>query len=92
MRQKPKVELYKELKLTNPSKETVQDDELNIERIVDGWTSNDNTSPSHNGDKTRPKMRKHVRRKQLLQFDKSYRPAFYGIWPKKRYLSWFHLL
>ncbi|GAB4835346.1 hypothetical protein Ancab_000257 [Ancistrocladus abbreviatus] len=22
--------------------------------------------------------------KQLLQFDKSYRPAFYGIWPKKR--------
>lgn len=28
---------------------------------------------------------KGLRRKQLLQFDKSFRPAFYGVWPKKRY-------
>lgn len=85
LRQKPKVSLYKELKLTTP-KEIVQDDELNIERIVDGWTD---SSPScHSVDETHPKTGKHMQRKQLLQFDKSHRPAFCGVWPKKRYLCW----
>ncbi|KAI4342863.1 hypothetical protein MLD38_027430 [Melastoma candidum] len=83
MRQKPKVQLYKELKLTT-TKEIVHDDELNIERIVDGWT--DSTSLCHGGDETCPKTRKHVQGKQLLQFDKSHRPAFYGAWPKKSHV------
>ncbi|KAI4304179.1 hypothetical protein MLD38_039728 [Melastoma candidum] len=83
MRQKPKVQLYKELKLNTP-KEIVMDEELNIERIVDGWT--DRTSLCHSGHETLPKTRKHMRRKQLLQFDKSHRPAFYGVWPKKSHV------
>ena len=27
---------------------------------------------------------KYSRGRQLLQFDKSHRPAFYGVWPAKR--------
>ncbi|KAI4312817.1 hypothetical protein MLD38_037608 [Melastoma candidum] len=51
MRQKPKVQLYKELKLTT-TKEIIHDDDLNIERIVDGWT--DSTSLCHGGDENLP--------------------------------------
>ncbi|KAL9234852.1 hypothetical protein vseg_009673 [Gypsophila vaccaria] len=84
MRQKPKTELIKELKLTNNG-EQVRDDDMCVDSLVDaceekssdGKLCYDNTSVSSLG------TRRCLRRKQLLQFDKSNRPAFYGIWPKK---------
>ncbi|KAK8477423.1 hypothetical protein V6N13_042800 [Hibiscus sabdariffa] len=69
MRKKPKIELFKELKLT--ANKRLSHDELNVERLVDGW------------EEQSPDVKKCCVRKQLLQFDKSHRPAFYGIWPKK---------
>ncbi|XP_030472285.1 chromatin assembly factor 1 subunit FAS1 [Syzygium oleosum] len=87
IRRKPKTEIFKELKLTTPNsvKGAAQDDELNLEKIVSGWNEriSDDASICKAGDKSHLGMRKCVRRKQLLQFDKSHRPAFYGIWPAK---------
>ncbi|KAI4385648.1 hypothetical protein MLD38_003644 [Melastoma candidum] len=80
MRQKTNVRLYTELKLI--IKEIIHDDELNIESIIEGWTD----STCHGGDETCPKTGKHLQRKQLLQFDKSHRPAFYCAWPKKSHV------
>ncbi|KAK9291305.1 hypothetical protein L1049_019250 [Liquidambar formosana] len=85
IRRKPKTELIKELKLTN-TRGPVRDDELNMEKIVDGWeeTRSDDRLCHINADSSLPDAQKCNRRsKQLLQFDKSHRPAFYGIWPKK---------
>lgn len=86
-RRKPKTEVFKELKLTTPNsvKGAVQDDDLNLEKLVSGWNEriSDDASICKAGDKPHLGMRKCVRRKQLLQFDKSHRPAFYGIWPVK---------
>ncbi|KAK9673520.1 hypothetical protein RND81_12G172700 [Saponaria officinalis] len=84
MRRKPKTELIKELKLTT-NEEQAHDDDLCVDSLVDGWGEkntdgkmcNDNTSVSSLG------TRRCLWRKQLLQFDKSNRPAFYGIWPKR---------
>lgn len=88
IRRKPKTEIFKELKLTTPNsvKGAAQDDELNLEKIVSGWNDriSDDASICKAGDKSHLGMKKCVRRKQLLQFDKSHRPAFYGIWPTKR--------
>lgn len=67
MRLTPKTVLVKELKLTN------------IEKLDDGWTENKNDSK----DSVVLVSKKFRRSKQLLQFDKSHRPAFYGYWPKK---------
>ncbi|KAI3411718.1 uncharacterized protein J3R85_017677 [Psidium guajava] len=87
IRRKPKTEIFKELKLTTGSslKGVAQDDELNLEKLVSGWKEriSDDMSTCNAGDKSHLGMRKCVRRKQLLQFDKSHRPAFYGIWPAK---------
>ncbi|KAG8496914.1 hypothetical protein CXB51_008096 [Gossypium anomalum] len=69
MRKKPKTDLFKELKLT--ANKRLSQDELSVERLVDVWGE-------QNFD-----VNKSCVRKQLLQFDASYRPAFYGIWPKK---------
>ncbi|KAK3441270.1 hypothetical protein EUGRSUZ_B01457 [Eucalyptus grandis] len=86
-RRKPKTEVFKELKLTTPNsvKGAAQDDDLNLEKLVSGWNEriSDDASICKAGDKPHLGMRKCVRRKQLLQFDKSHRPAFYGIWPVK---------
>ncbi|XP_076903958.1 chromatin assembly factor 1 subunit FAS1-like [Bidens hawaiensis] len=76
-RQTPKTVLVKELKLTCKG-----EDDLTTEKFDDGWMeteSKSNASPdgSVSGSK---KLR---RCKQLLQFDKSHRPAFYGYWPNK---------
>lgn len=84
LRHKPKTALFKELKLTS-NDGPARDDDLWKDNIVDGWgqlSTDDkicqvNTSAS-------PCTSKHLPRKQLLQFDKSHRPAFYGSWPKKR--------
>lgn len=82
LRHKPKAELIKELKLTS-NKGPARDDDLWID--ADEWEqpSTDDKSCHVNADVS-PSTSKYVRRKQLLQFDKSCRPAFYGIWPKKR--------
>lgn len=84
-RQKPKMELFKELKLTTTKPIIVVIDELNVEKIVDGCgecVSDDRSC--HSNASSVPDIKKFIRGKQLLQFDKSHRPAFYGIWPKKR--------
>ncbi|CAI9302148.1 unnamed protein product [Lactuca saligna] len=67
MRLTPKTVVVKELKLTN------------IEKLIDGWNENKNDSK----DNSVIDSQKFRRSKQLLQFDKSHRPAFYGYWPKK---------
>lgn len=84
-RQKPKMELFKELKLTTTKPIIVVIDELNVEKLVDGCGEcvSDNRS-CHTNASSVPDIKKFIRGKQLLQFDKSHRPAFYGIWPKKR--------
>ncbi|XP_057962033.1 chromatin assembly factor 1 subunit FAS1 [Malania oleifera] len=79
IRQKPKTKLIKELKLTT-GREQAHDDEMNIEKLVDGWEA---TVTDEKLDNSLPHLRKCNRSKQLLQFDKSNRPAFYGIWPRQ---------
>ncbi|KAE8679778.1 Chromatin assembly factor 1 subunit FAS1 [Hibiscus syriacus] len=74
MRMKPKRELFKELKLT--SNKELSHDDSSVERLADGWEEQDADVSVHD-------VKKCCVRKQLLQFDKSNRPAFYGIWPKK---------
>lgn len=76
MRQKPKTELVKELKLTT-SKELTRHEDFNIEKLVGG------SDEINNDSRLRPCGAKRVPVK-LLQFDKSNRPAFYGVWPKNR--------
>ncbi|KAL3652074.1 hypothetical protein CASFOL_001755 [Castilleja foliolosa] len=81
IRQKPKIELVKELKLT-----TNKDDEMNVEKLTSGCVDS-------NADRTLSRMdmdsnalpcyRKRNRVKKLLQFSKSNRPAFYGVYPKE---------
>ncbi|KAL5783773.1 hypothetical protein ACOSP7_008802 [Xanthoceras sorbifolium] len=73
-RKKPKTELFKELKLSN-NKDLTHAYELSMETL-DGRTC-------INGVGSSPDVKKCKKSKQLLQFDKSHRPAFYGIWPKK---------
>ncbi|KAJ8446797.1 hypothetical protein Cgig2_016107 [Carnegiea gigantea] len=84
MRRKPKTQLIKELKLTS-NKEPAREDDLCIDSVVDGWgqTSKDDKSCHTKTSASSTLIRKCIKRKQLLQFDKSHRPAFYGIWPKK---------
>ncbi|KAK6911768.1 Chromatin assembly factor 1 subunit A [Dillenia turbinata] len=87
LRRKPKTELYKEPKLTT-GREIIRDNELNLEKPVDGWgeVASNYRLGSTDADTSLPCAHKHGRSKQLLQFDKSYRPAFYGIWPKKSHV------
>ncbi|XP_047966615.1 chromatin assembly factor 1 subunit FAS1 [Salvia hispanica] len=84
MRQKPKTELVKEFKLTTntemPSDE-VQVEEKNVDGLIDP-----NIHGRHSQmtiDRPLSQCRNRKRSRQLLQFDKSHRPAFYGVWPKK---------
>ncbi|KAE8664754.1 Chromatin assembly factor 1 subunit FAS1 [Hibiscus syriacus] len=83
MRMKPKRELFKELKLT--ANQELSHDDSSVERLADGWEEQDSDDRScHNdADVSVHDVKKCCVRKQLLQFDKSNRPAFYGIWPKK---------
>jgi len=85
MRRKPKTQLIKELKLTS-NKEPAREDDLCIDSIVDGWGQSSKVDKScHTKTSASSTLTgKCIKRKQLLQFDKSHRPAFYGIWPKKR--------
>uniref|UniRef100_A0A5B6YTU5 Putative chromatin assembly factor 1 subunit FAS1 n=1 Tax=Davidia involucrata TaxID=16924 RepID=A0A5B6YTU5_DAVIN len=82
IRRNPKTQLIKELKLT-ASRGLAHDVELSIEKLVDGWgETNVNGSCHTNVECSLSSGQKFNRSKQLLQFDKSHRPAFYGIWPK----------
>lgn len=49
-----------------------------------GGCSSDILSGTINADNSLLESKKCYHGKQLLQFDKSHRPAFYGIWPQKR--------
>ncbi|KAH6757519.1 hypothetical protein C2S52_023387 [Perilla frutescens var. hirtella] len=83
IRQKPKTELVKELKLTT-NKELTCHEDLNIEKLVVGLddTNNDRRLSQMNiGSCLRRCGTKRVPVK-LLQFDKCHRPAFYGVWPR----------
>ncbi|XP_022893059.1 chromatin assembly factor 1 subunit FAS1-like isoform X1 [Olea europaea var. sylvestris] len=83
VRQKPKTELVKELKLST-NRELTCDEDLSLEKLVDGWDDSniDGRSTCTNAN-ILPKCQKRSRNWQLLQFDKSHRPAFYGVWSKK---------
>lgn len=86
IRQKPKTELFKELKLS-ASRGVACDDDLSMDKLVDGWgqrISDDRLSQA--SDSSLPDVKKCNRGKQLLQFDKSHRPAFYGIRRKKSHV------
>ncbi|KAG8390710.1 hypothetical protein BUALT_Bualt01G0111800 [Buddleja alternifolia] len=81
IRQKPRTELVKELKLTT-NKEPSCDEDSNVEKLVDRWADS-NVSQMNTDSGLLPGGQKQIRSKQLLQFDKSHRPPFYGVWPKK---------
>ncbi|KAH6812706.1 Plant stearoyl-acyl-carrier-protein desaturase family protein [Perilla frutescens var. frutescens] len=84
LRQKPKTELVKELKLTINSEITCDEDQVE-EKNVDGLIDPniDGRQSQISTDRPLPDCQKRIRSMQLLQFDKSHRPAFYGVWPRK---------
>ncbi|KAK6144953.1 hypothetical protein DH2020_021773 [Rehmannia glutinosa] len=87
IRQKPKTELVKELKLTT-NKELNCDEDLNAEKVEVGWVdSNVDRTLSHMNTDSSPLPcgGKRIRVKKLLQFDKSHRPAFLVFGPRKGY-------
>ncbi|XP_075498612.1 LOW QUALITY PROTEIN: chromatin assembly factor 1 subunit FAS1 [Primulina tabacum] len=82
IRQKPKTQVVKELKLTTSKELTCDED--NIEKFVDGWgDSSVSGGLSEINTDNPPVGQKRIRTIKLLQFDKSHRPAFYGVWPRK---------
>uniref|UniRef100_A0A2P2K374 JHL23J11.8 protein n=1 Tax=Rhizophora mucronata TaxID=61149 RepID=A0A2P2K374_RHIMU len=84
IRRKPKTELFKELKLS-AFKELAHNDKLSAEKLLTGWgeLTSDDRSSFTKLDYSSHGIRRFNHRKKLLQFDKSHRPAFYGIWPKQ---------
>ncbi|XP_031105672.1 chromatin assembly factor 1 subunit FAS1 [Ipomoea triloba] len=83
IRRGPRTEVVKELKLTT-NKGLTNDDELSVVKLVDTWVdSNTDSTSCHVNPKSSPSGQKKLPKIKLLQFDKSYRPAFYGVWPKK---------
>lgn len=84
IRRTPKKEAIKELKL-GTNRGLAHDDELSMEKLVDGWgeIKVDSRSCDTDADSSVSLSQRHFRSKKLLQFDKSCRPAFYGVWPKK---------
>ncbi|XP_073040417.1 LOW QUALITY PROTEIN: chromatin assembly factor 1 subunit FAS1 [Primulina eburnea] len=81
IRQKPKTQVVKELKLTTSKELTCDED--NIEKFVDGWGDSGVSGGSSEINTDNPVGQKRIRTIKLLQFDKSHRPAFYGVWPRK---------
>ncbi|KAJ0438076.1 putative chromatin assembly factor 1 subunit A [Helianthus annuus] len=77
IRRTPKTALVKELKLTSKG-----EDDPTVEKFDDGWIENESKTNAIS-DGSASGSQKPRRRKQLLQFDKNHRPAFYGYWPKK---------
>ncbi|CAK9142763.1 unnamed protein product [Ilex paraguariensis] len=87
IRRKPKAEVIKEIKLTT-NRGLGCDDQFSIQKFVDDEWGETNVDPicHTNIGNSLPGGQKRNRSKQLLQFDKSYRPAFYGIWPNKTHV------
>ncbi|KAK7374402.1 hypothetical protein VNO80_07832 [Phaseolus coccineus] len=87
LRQKPRTEAFKEIKLS-AIKIDVHDDELDMEKHVDrlGEDSSDINSCPMNADSSLHDGKKYRPARQLYQFDKSHRPAFYGVWPTKSHI------
>lgn len=75
VRRAPKTVLFKELKLTSKGE---------YDSVVDNFETE--LKYNANSDGLASGSQKLSRCKQLLQFDKSHRPAFYGYWPKKRWI------
>lgn len=85
MRQKPKTELVKELKLTTNSEMPSESDEVQVEENdVCGPIDVDGRQSQISADSPLPQCERRKHSMQLLQFDKSHRPPFYGVWPRKR--------
>ncbi|XP_054801963.1 chromatin assembly factor 1 subunit FAS1 [Prosopis cineraria] len=87
LRQKPKIELFKELKLMT-TRVIAPYDELGVEKQVDGLRGNnsDILTCMMNPDDSLLEIKRCCHGKQLLQFDNSHKPAFYGMWPKKSHV------
>ncbi|XP_042033650.1 chromatin assembly factor 1 subunit FAS1-like [Salvia splendens] len=84
LRQKPKTELVKELKLmtsTETPSDEVQVEEKNVDGLIDPNIHGRHSQMTIDRPLSQCQNRKCSR--QLFQFDKSHRPAFYGVWPKK---------
>lgn len=82
IRQKPKTALVQELKLANNSEITCDEDQVEEKNVID--PNMDGGQSQTSIDKPDHQCQKRMRSMQLLQFDKSHRPAFYGVWPRKR--------
>ncbi|XP_010470416.1 PREDICTED: chromatin assembly factor 1 subunit FAS1-like [Camelina sativa] len=85
MRRQPKSELFPKLKLST-NREATSDGEPNMEKQVDGCEEKNFDGISSIGQcesSSSDRKKKSRRAKQLLQFDKSCRPGFYGIWPSQ---------
>lgn len=85
MRRQPKSQLFPKLKLCT-NKEATSDGEPNMEKQGDGCEEKnlDGVSCIRQCESSSSGRKKSRRAKQLLQFDKSCRPGFYGIWPSQR--------
>ncbi|CAH9072964.1 unnamed protein product [Cuscuta epithymum] len=84
LRHGPKTEVVKDLKLTT-SEGLSNDYEITEAKLSDRLIdTNGDSKICHMNPKSFPSgSRNRLRRVKLLQFDKSHRPAFYGVWPKK---------
>uniref|UniRef100_A0A1J3J1U8 Chromatin assembly factor 1 subunit FAS1 n=1 Tax=Noccaea caerulescens TaxID=107243 RepID=A0A1J3J1U8_NOCCA len=86
MRRQPKVELFPKLKLST-NRGATSDGEPNTEKQEDGYEEENmggGVSCIIQCESSSSSNRKKFRRaKKLLQFDKSCRPGFYGIWPSQ---------
>lgn len=85
MRRQPKVELFPKLKLST-NKGATSDGEPNMEKQGNGCEEKNLAGVSYirQCESSSSDLKKYRRAKKLLQFDKSCRPAFYGIWPSQR--------
>lgn len=85
-RRKPRTELIKEIKLSSCKDIASENDPIYVQLPISmkGSVIEENKSDADAYEVVYG-IQKGFQRKQLLQFDKSFRPAFYGVWPKKRY-------
>ncbi|XP_010551385.1 PREDICTED: chromatin assembly factor 1 subunit FAS1-like [Tarenaya hassleriana] len=83
MRKKPKSELFPELKLSSNKGRHTHDNENSMGKQEDALEEKNlgSISCASQCDPSSSCLRKSRRIMQLLQFDKSFRPAFYGVWP-----------
>ncbi|CAN8238199.1 unnamed protein product [Cochlearia groenlandica] len=84
MRRQPKSELFPKLKLST-HRGAASDGEPNIEKKGDECEEKNlsDVSCTMQSESSSSQRKKYRRAKQLLQFDKSCRPGFYGIWPSQ---------